>query len=667
MKKIHIINLLILLILIIGCMPTTIKDLYEAGPEGPTGKVTLELNQIYSMNSFLGLPDSNALKMYDVCYDESIDQAYSAGIMTSDIAVYEKVDETYKVVDYLPTEIGIGEFELKYLLCGEGSLYIIVEDAMYGYDGITFELMNSFHFKKEISLASAYLDNENIIISTIENNTNIVLDKTNLNQINEFELGLTTKFSVEGSMYSLGIEDHDIYSYDENYDKEYYGSIDFSTKPDSIIYSNNELWMLIKGKLMIYDFENLDEKPIAVNGIVPDPNDLYVTKDYVVVVTENGFDDGTIENYKGGFSVISIETKEVLYETEIVSKHKRGSVGFEDNLLFLTNNDYNSITIIDLESGEYDIISQGSSVEGGIITKEGKLFLRNRLGGGDKIFMLDLNDNSFEELEVGGWPVGIAYDPDLDQVFTFDFLASEISVLNSLTGEKIDEFELGVPEGETDGIGIMSYDYTNKILYPVIPEQNVVVAIDAVSGEVIKVIDVEEYDVNYEDLGGPGVLISATYEPEMKLYVYANVPKMVYVYDGLNDYQLVEEISIDKNKGLVDFPYSLFVDNFHDKMYIGENVYDATTDEYLRDTTTEYSVFAVDNDDGLLFSVKVKEQDNELERLIVMNTNMEQLDAIDMASNQYVKSRFTYDPNSNKMYVFYMVSSEVWVYDVLIE
>ena len=108
----------------------------------------------------------------------------------------------------------------------------------------------------------------------------------------------------------------------------------------------------------------------------------------------------------------------------------------------------------------------------------------------------------------------------------------------------------------------------------------------------------------------------------------------------------------------------MFVDDYNDKVYVCGAVYSLEGDS-LGSVPTSYSVVAADEDDGLLFTVDLG--DNELENLIVMDSSYNELAEIGMAENQYVKARFAYDSVNNKMFVFYMVLGEVWEYNVLIE
>lgn len=655
MKKLVILSGLLVLLLLIGCSGGYIEEnLYNAGATGPSGQVTLELDQVYRVNDYFGF-SGNTLKMFDVCYDTSIGKGYAAGIMTHEIAVFSSDSQ----IAYIDTGLGEGSFELKYLHCGDGKLFVSAGTNIQVYDGETYELIAEKKLKNEVHNAGLFFDDEYLYVPITFESEIQVFNIDDLDPVTTFEGGLGYNFFWNDQLFSYEIEENTLYQVSEDFERTEFNTFDFFKEGErvNLLSVKNELWILLDDRLLIYGLDSLEEKPISIDLELPEAEDLYLLDNHVAIVSQNGFDDGTVGGYFGGVSFISIDSKEIVGTYKLPHKHKKGS-GAGD-FLYLTNNEDNSIMKVSID-GSYEIIRTGSSTENGVVLNDGSVMTTNRLGGSS---VMHLVDGEFTEIETNEWPVGISYDSDLDQVYTFDFLTGVISVIKN--NAVVDSFDLGF-ELETDGIGDMTYDQTRKMLYVVAPERNEIIVVDALTGETLHSLYVEDYMDDYEELSGAGTLIAGVYEPTMKLFVFAQKRHQLFIYDGMKNFKLTNNFTVGCVNSIKDFPYSLFVDNYHDLIYLCGNIYDSDGN-LVGETPTGYSVIGVDNDDGLLFSVKMKEEDNELERLIVMDTDMNQLASIDMNENQYVKARFAYDDVRNKMYAFYMVPSEIWAFDVLID
>ncbi|MFA6436060.1 MAG: hypothetical protein WCW30_02915, partial [Candidatus Gracilibacteria bacterium] len=250
-----------------------------------------------------------------------------------------------------------------------------------------------------------------------------------------------------------------------------------------------------------------------------------------------------------------------------------------------------------------------------------------------------------------------------------------VSSIDPETNEITATYSLGVPDGSTDAVGDMAYDYTRDIVYASIPEQNIVMVLDAASGSVIKKIEIEDYltEGTYADLNGPAQLVLGTYEPLAKLLVYVKEVHTLFVYDGLNDFSLEKTINVDTDSdpisrvALENFPYGMEVDQTYDKIYLGPLIYDAKTFELLGKLTYGQSVAAIDVEDGVLFTVSVNDKKNDEETLYALNFEGELLGQITLSENQYVKPRFAFDATRGVLYAFYMVPSEVWVIEPFAE
>ncbi|EKD63609.1 MAG: hypothetical protein ACD_51C00248G0007 [uncultured bacterium] len=650
----------------------SVQDNYGSDLVSSAKEVSLETTGVYDMNSYLGLPDGNTLKTHSVCYDESIGQGYIAGIMSSEIAVF-KDDETFAYVD---TGVGVGGFVIKDVFCDGGIVLSVTEDSVVKIDGITLEVLDMVSFDKKVFYQSTYFDIDNGVVAfpVPDSETYEIYDLETMDKVGSIPVNKGAVFYMsDGSI--LGI---DTVIDDSGYDFNIFDSEDFSKKDSDFVenkfgikdfaYNKNsgEVLMLTNtGQVFVYDMNDLNKKPYAIDTGIKDPNRIVANDDYIVAMTENGFDYEGYGDFLGGIVIIDAKTKEVLNTVEIPTHHTNIELDDVSNMAYVTNNGDNSVSRVNLATGEVEaVIDAGSSVEGGAVLADGSLYLRNRLGG-NSIMRFDPETGDFNNIECEyPWPVGIAYSENLGKAFAFDFLNSSISQINPETDELEAVYDLPVNDGATDGIGDMAYDYTRDVAYVAIPEQNSVVAVDMVTGNTIKVVQVEDYlqGGSYDDLGGAGVLVIATYEPTAKLLVYVKKVSKIFVYDGLNGFELDEVIDVgDLHNDIENFPYSLVVDQTGDRIYIGSKIYAAETYELIGSLAYGNSVALADWDAGILFTVSVNDKKNDQETLYALSYyDGELLGQLDLSSNQYVKPRFAYDKEKGVIYAFYMVSSEVW-------
>jgi len=645
-------------------------DRYDEGDMSVYEEVSFQEPVVYDMNDYLGFPEGNTLKTHSVCYDESIGQGYIAGILTSEIAVFK--DD--KVFDYIDTGMGVGDFELKELYCDDGVAVVVSEDSAVFINGSSLEISDSIKFDKKVFAQSTYMNNSlGLIAFPVPEDKNFVfydlntmrkLEAVSIDRAGAFYKSDETMLFVDtvsaDNGYEVTILDKDLTEIDSYLLPSEFPVIDMDY--DGL---QNDLWVLsTAGKILIFDLDNYTEKPFVVESGVPDPNAILIDPEYTVVMTENGYDYDGYGDFLGGIAILDTKKHEVLNVVKIPTHHTSVELDYGANMAYVTNNGDNSVSRVNLETAEIEaVIEAGSSVEGGIVYDDGSLYLRDRLGG-NNIMHFDPATGIFNSIECDyPWPVGIAYSSNLAKIFTFDFLNSSISVIDPEVDQIEATYDFPVPDGSTDGIGDMAYDYTRDIAYTAIPEQNVVLAVDMVSGETIKVIQVEDYldGGNYADVGGPGVLIVATYEPTAKLFVYANKVSKIYVYDGLTGFTLINTIDVgDITRDTKNFPYSLVVDQMYDRIYIGSKIYDAETYAFIGELSYGNSVALADWDSGLLFTVGVNDKQDDQETLYALNYNGDLIDEIDLSSSQYVKPRFAYDEQGGFVYALYMVGSEVW-------
>jgi DNA-binding beta-propeller fold protein YncE len=639
---------LILLVLLVGCSvddgelldKSDLDVLDKPQKVKVTGDVSLELSNVYKLNELSD--DLNLLKMYTTCYDSSTDTVYATGIMTDTVGYYEGDS-----LGYIETGLGVGSFELKDLECGDGYLTVSTDKHVKVY--YENELVDSLDFKVTIFNQGVTILNDFFVVPVTDDDVFHFYNLEDLKKVGIVEKSVGNWYYIDGEYVFFETKDGNIISYyDDSFDFLREEELTFSCNLLDVVYDGSEFWYLCKEGVYVGGQE--------ITDVVPDADQIYYANGYVSVVTSNGFDDGTVGSYLGGVTVVDAITKESLYEYELDHHHKR--CHSDGDYLVLTNNDDNSVIKMELESGDYEVLQFGNSAEHGVVLDDGSVIVSNRLGGST---LFHIKNGVMNEIDVGEWPVGLAYDSALNRIFSFDFLAGRISVIDGVSDEIVDEYYIGY-ECETDAIGDLAYDSLQNILYAVVPERNQVVAVDALTGDVLSLIDLEDYGVDYMDMGGAAALTADVHEESSMLYVFIQKVKKLYLYDS--DFSLVKSIQVECENDIKDFPYSLFVDDYNDKVYVCGAVYSLEGDS-LGSVPTSYSVVAADEDDGLLFTVDLG--DNELENLIVMDSSYNELAEIGMAENQYVKARFAYDSVNNKMFVFYMVLGEVWEYNVLIE
>lgn len=646
------------------------KNNYEEETTGATRQVALEKTAVYDMNDYLGFPKGNTLKTHSVCYDESIGQGYIAGILTSEVAVFKND----KVFAYVDTGMGVGDFLLKELYCGGGEVLVVSDNETVKIDGATLEVSDSVSFDPSVHVKSVYMsaDFGLVAFAIPDTKSYVFYDLDTMKEAGEISIDRGKMFyKKDGTILMV-----DALSNTKGYEVKTIGqdflekdSYTIESKPETIDMdydeANNDLWVLVRGgKILIFDLDDYEKKPFVIKTEVPDPKAIVFDPDYTVVMTENGYDEDGYGDFLGGIAILDTQAREVSKIVRIPSHHTSIELDPAAHMAYITNNGDNSVSRVNLVTGEIEaIIKAGSSTESGAVASDGSLYLRNRLGG-NSIMHLNPATGVFSNIACAyPWPVGIAYSLSLNKIFTFDFLNSSISAINPETDEIEAVYNLPVPDGSTDAVGDMTYDNTRNVAYVAIPEQNVVVAVDLVTGETIQVVEVEDYltEGTYGELGGPGELVVATYEPTAKLFVYAKQVSQIFVYDGLNDFALVGTINVSKTGNEKEnFPYALVVDQAHDRLYIGSNIYDAKTYAWVGSLAYGESVAWADWEDDILFTVSVNEKANDQETLYALNNQGELLDQIDLAEGQYVKARFVHDDARGVMYVLYMVDSKVW-------
>ncbi|HBY02190.1 MAG TPA: hypothetical protein DEG92_06610, partial [Rikenellaceae bacterium] len=81
---------------------------------------------------------------------------------------------------------------------------------------------------------------------------------------------------------------------------------------------------------------------------IKDPNRIVANDDYIVAMTENGFDYEGYGDFLGGIVIIDAKTKEVLNTVEIPTHHTNIELDDVSNMAYVTNNGDNSVSRVNL-------------------------------------------------------------------------------------------------------------------------------------------------------------------------------------------------------------------------------------------------------------------------------------------------------------------------------
>ena len=121
---------------------------------------------------------------------------------------------------------------------------------------------------------------------------------------------------------------------------------------------------------------------------------------------------------------------------------------------------------------------------------------------------------------------------------------------------------------------------------------------------------------------------------------------MLNYYDGIDGFSLSSSIPIDFNRGVMDFPYSLFMDQVNGMLYVGNTAYDLNGNiESTLDTNG--FVVAIFSDNILSISKDGKGQE-------WLHAGTED---IMLAKDAYISGRAAY--RDGTVYVVYGVEAQV--------
>jgi len=530
-----------------------------------------ETSSIYLNEHVDGINNQeNTLKLHHTCYS---DKLYAATILSPNLAVYDGSS-----IEYVNTEIASNSFRLKYVICGEENTYVAESPYNSGLEEVELvriqggTVIDRASFSSETYLsATNYVEQLGYLFIPVQGTGMLVLDE-DMNEVTTLDY---EKYSVHyDGTGILFIESRSIdseieyYQYDRDLNYVDSGSFSVTGVSRRILYdyTRETVWVSFEDDTMqsynLYTGEQGEKFEV-----VPDANDMDISSDNLVVLSDKGFDTDDDGGYLGGITIVNLETFTV---QEIKLLHHHTSVSIKDEFVYVTNNDDNSVSKISLDTGEIiEKIDIGNSAEHVVVTKTGDAFVASRLGG-NTLFKIT-PDGDVTELDVGPWPVGMVYDESLDKVFTYNMLAASITEVDS-SGTVLREVELPVSEASSDAIGHMSLDETRDLLIISVPEYMEVYLVDASSLELLHIIEVSGEGPG--DSGGPGFLQSFMHESSGTLIVYDGKGKVLNYYDGTDSFSLSSSVPINFNKGITDFSYGLFMDQVNSVLYVGNTAYD---------------------------------------------------------------------------------------------
>lgn len=619
-----------------------------------------------SINAAESLPsDGNVLKVFDLCYDDVSSEVFSVGILSTDLAIF---DENLGNLRYQDTGLKVPDYSLKYLSCDGGIVSVSAEEGVWLFDAIKDKEIGTIdaESKKEI-MSVEVLSDLNLVAVANSAGEQVFYDLTSLEKVHTLKYE-RAMFFVDGDeliVFELDKSGKALsyYRYDSNTFKQLFAftwDFNFSVMHFDYDVERQLVYVLDReGPVFSVSLENEKERPLRLGDAnYKDIDSMYVQGDKLFLISTNGFDQDDDGNFFGGVYEFDLNSKEV-GEYPFPFKHHFADFNQEKGFMYLVNNDGNSISQIDLK--DYSIMRTslvGTSAEQGIWTKNGALVVASRLGG-SYLYVYDSKLDYFTTIDSGAWPVSTYYDSKNDRILSYDFLASDISVFDGTTFEKIDTLSLGVPDGASDALGYMSYDESSQMAYVSIPEQGVVIVYDLDAKKTLQTVQVPNYTKEYMDtLEGPGNLLAFGDPVRNQLIILDASSNNMYVY-GLSgkDAKLIDTIDITKKAtDLKTYLLGVGIDLEQGLLWIGGQPFDL--DSLSFESKSKYGANFVAYDsvrDVTIFSGL----DGDQEMIYLQDASGSLIDSISLGNKEFVLSRFAYDQTSGVLAAFHMVSSTV--------
>lgn len=651
----HAFKLLLILSLILSaCSASSAPTSLEFGEVK-----TISINELKELPS-----EGNALKVHDVCYDSSSDIGYAIGIMTDYVAVFNDQG----ITDYIPLDLPANGYDLKNVFCGDGLAFVAGSNTLLKINSNTLEVTDRIEFNQEVIFQNINLIEEYDLIMVPQDKDSIkVYDTKTMEELSSLALDKTSFFPTKNGIHVFE------YLSDQNVNQSY--QLDpvslaltektilelpfISTKTayheetDTYwISHNDELWSYTPG-----------EKPVDHQYKLEGIKALTFINDQLMILSKNGFDKEDDGNFHGGIALYDIQENSLINEITLPYQHTSYSYNPESGFLYLSNNDGNSVSILD--SNNWDkpavLLSVGNSVEHGAVTSNGDLFVSNRLGGSE---VYHFNDQLSEMTTItpNAWPVSMVYNSETNEIYTYDMLDSSISVIDPETDLIVNRLELGLADGASDILAEMILDTSNQKLYIAIPEQNSLTVYDLNEDAVTHSIDLSELMESKKEIAGAGKLTLAIYGPEETLFIRSAVTEQVHIYDAKKDYEEVSQFESKKDEAFTQYPYALYMDNADAELFLGSKIYDAETYEALGTLSYGQQLIAIDEDSKT--SITSGLEGNQ-EYLYLSDQDGSLLSKVELSKGQSINARFTYDSLNKTVYAFYMVTAEIWRIDLI--
>src|SRR3989338_8877006 len=305
------------------------EDLYEAGPDTATQTVTFTQMATVEVNALRDLPtDGNVLKVHTVCIDDSTSVAYAAGIMTSERNIVSVDPTTGEVRGEVTTPASTAP-----------------EIAFF------YDLHNLF------------------AITTPKAGTATFYDATTLAVRSTLTVGEWRNrwfVTADGSLLLVNEQRDEKTMTATWYDAETFRVQKTETIPVAFAQAMgydveaNALWIAARAQVTQVPLDDIRSR---LSFSTPDDiKQVMVVAGKVLAVSKNGYDTADEPGFMGGLLIADAATGTL--EQTITLPWQHSEVGAtEDGEAILVNNDGNSITLIDLASGETRVVAVGSAAE----------------------------------------------------------------------------------------------------------------------------------------------------------------------------------------------------------------------------------------------------------------------------------------------------------------
>lgn len=229
------------------------------------------------------------------------------------------------------------------------------------------------------------------------------------------------------------------------------------------------------------------------------------------------------------------------------------------------------------ESGVMTSFRVGDSVEHVQPTPGGPLYITSRLGG-SYLTAYTPETGAAETFTAGMWPTALAFDPAGRYLIALNAWDSTISIFEHPTRRLLQTTSLGIARGTTDRLPDIAVDFTRGRAYAAYPEFGVVAVTDWVANRAGAPLTVSGFTAG-DTGGGPNHIQVAVSESHARLFIYAPSLRRLETYDisGSTPSRIGQATTPLETGDEGHAWKTLFVDAARDRLFVGQNVYDART------------------------------------------------------------------------------------------